>query len=209
MLDRFLAGQFARPHGPAGRLLLGPLLDRIGAPMMEGAFRALDVRSGERVLDLGFGGGLLVRRLLAAHARVVGVDRSAAMVARARRRHLDAIREGRALFLEGDARALPLGDSAVAKAASANVIYFWPELAPVFAELRRVMVPGGRLVLAFQTPDQVRAWPGHVHGFVAHEVTDVADALGAAGFRVSGPPCFDHATTVGDWCRLVALRAPA
>ncbi|MFN7176956.1 MAG: class I SAM-dependent methyltransferase [Thermaurantiacus sp.] len=208
MLNRFLAAQFAHPHGAPGGLLLGPLLDRIGAPMMEGAFEVLHVRHGERVLDLGFGGGMLSRRLLKAGAHVVGVDRSAAMVARARRRHLPEIRAGRAIFLEGDASALPLADSAFEKAASVNVLYFWPCLPPVMRELARVLAPGGRLVLGFQTPDQVRAWPGHVHGFTAHAAEAVEAALAGAGFRVEGHTK-GHAATVGDYVLLAALRAGA
>jgi arsenite methyltransferase len=205
VLNRFLAAQFARPQGAAGRWLLGPLLDGIGAPMMAAAFAALEVRPGARVLDLGFGGGMLIRRLLAAGARVTGVDRSAAMVARARRRHLAEIREGRALFLEGDAHTLPLGDAAVEMAASVNTLYFWADLAPVLAELHRVLVPGGRLVLAFQTPDQVRAWPGHVHGFVAHEIADVERALVEAGFAPEAP-AHHRARPVGDYVLLAAVE---
>jgi len=208
VLNRFLAAQFARPHGAAGQWLLGPLLDGIGRPMMADTFAALAARPGERALDLGFGGGMLVRRLLAAGVRVTGVDRSGAMVARARRRHLADIRAGRALFLEGDARALPLGKAAVDRAASVNTLYFWPDLAPVLAELHRVLVPGGRLVLAFQTPDQVRAWPGHVHGFVAHAVGEVAQALAEAGFAPE-PPRLAHAASVGDYALLAALRGGA
>jgi SAM-dependent methyltransferase len=191
-----------------GGLLLGRLLDRVGAPMMEGAFTALDVRPGERVLDLGFGGGMLVRRLLGAGARVVGVDRSAQMVARARASHRAEIREGRAIFLEGQAHALPLADGAVRRIASVNTLYFWPELGPVMHELSRVLAPSGRLVLAFQTPRQVRAWPGHVHGFVAHEENAVETALGAAGFGVRSRSLHDSAP-VGNWCCIVADRAAA
>lgn len=208
MLNRLLARQFACPYGLAGRWLLGPLLDAIDAPMMDGALAALEVRPGDRVLDLGFGGGRLARALLAAGAKVIGVDRSAEMVARARARHAAALRAGQAIFLEGEAARLPLAGAAVDKAACANVLYFVPALPPVVAELRRVLVPGGRLVLAFQTAAQVRAWPGHVHGFAAHEVASVGKALVAGGFAVAEQRLC-RSRLVGDWCRLVALRASA
>jgi SAM-dependent methyltransferase len=205
MFERFLAGQFARPHGIAGRLLLGSLLERIGAPMMEAAFAALDASPGDRVLDLGFGGGALTRRLLAVGAIVEGVDRSAVMVARACRRHAAAVAQGKARFQVGSADKIPLADGAIDRAASVNTLYFWPDLAPVLLELRRVLRPGGRLVLCYQEAASVRAWPGHVHGFTAHDDGTADAALSAAGFRAEAESRGQHAR-VGHWRCLAATR---
>jgi len=205
-LDRLLARQFSRPQGPIGRLFLGPLLNRIGARMMREAFDALDVRAGETVLDLGFGGGALADRLLASDAAVVGVDRSAAMVQRACRRHASAVAAGRARFLQGSAQALPLADASLDKAASVNALYFWPDLAAVMRELARVLKPGGRLVLGFQTEDAVRSWPGHVHGFFAWPDACVEKAVEDAGMPIASVRHgFDP--RVRDFRTLVARKA--
>ena len=194
---RFLAAQFARPHGAAGRFLLGPLLDGIGAPMMGAAFRALETKPGERVLDLGIGGGALSRRLVRAGAVVTGVDPSTALLERARRRMPGAT------FLEGHGAAIPLADSAVDKAASVNTLYFWADPAVVMAELARVLAPGGRLVLGFQTAEAVRAWPGHVHGFHAWDEATIAAAAEAAAFRIVAVEP-GHDPRVRDYRTLVA-----
>lgn len=179
MIRRFLAEQFARPRGAAGRFVVTPLLDWVGAPMMEAAFAALEPVAGEAILDLGVGGGALSRRLAMAGVRVTGVDPSDVVIAAARRRIGDA-----GMFLPGRGEAIPLLDMSMDKAASVNVLYFWPALGPVMAELARVLRPGGRLVLGFQTADAVRAWPGHVHGFRAWDEGEVCDALERAGFVV-------------------------
>lgn len=207
-IDRWLAEQFARPHGLAGRWLLGPLLDRIGMPMMDAAFDALSILPSDHVLDLGFGGGALTRRLLDAGARVAGVDRSEPMVVRANARWASAVQQGRVRFLVGDAHALPLGAGAFTAAASVNTLYFWPDPVPVLVELHRVLGPGGRLVLCFQTADAVRAWPGHVHGFHAHDIASVGKALSTAGFAIRRqmPGQGRH---VGDFCCIEALRGGA
>lgn len=175
---------------------------------MEAAFRALEVRAGDRVLDLGFGGGALVARLLAAGALVEGVDRSEAMVARAQRRHRVAVREGRARFQLGSADALPLSDRSVDCAASVNTLYFWPDLVPPILELARVLAPGGRLVLCYQVADAVRDWPGHVHGFTAHADGCVDEALSGAGFRLQGEHRGED-RRVGRWRTVAAVRAAA
>jgi SAM-dependent methyltransferase len=206
LLDRWLARQFAQPDGVAGQWLVGPLIDRIGAPMMRTAAEALAVQSGERVLDLGFGGGGLSAAVLRQGGHIVGVDRSAAMVRRAERLLAPAVASGRARFLEGSADALPLPNVGLDKAASVNTLYFWPDLARPIGELHRVLKPGGRLVLGFQTAEAVRAWPGHVHGFTAWETGAVREALGAGGFKVLHEQG-GRDWRVGDYVTVVALRA--
>lgn len=201
MIRRFLAEQFARPHGAAGRFLVAPLLDWIGAPMMDAAFAALEPGAGEAILDLGVGGGALSRRLARAGVRVTGVDPSDVVLGGARQR------VGRAgIFLEGRGEAIPLPDAAMDKAASVNALYFWQALEPVMAELARVLKPGGRLVLGFQTAESVRAWPGHVHGLKAWDEAEIVRATDGAGLRVvSVRP--GHSVRVGDFRTLVARKA--
>jgi SAM-dependent methyltransferase len=174
--DRALARQFARPSGLIGRLLIGPWLDRISAPMSRLAREMLAPKPGERLLDVGFGGGGLIAALHRAGAVPIGVDVSETMVARGRRRF-----PGIELHC-APAHNLPLADSSVAKAVSLNSLYFWVDPAAGFAELARVIVPGGRLVIGFEPPQELRKWPGHRHGFRLFEVQEVTKLMSEAGF---------------------------
>lgn len=182
---RMLARQFARPSGLAGRWLIGPMLDRIGRAMNRLAFDELEVRPGERVLEVGFGGGELLARLLAARAEVVGIDRSEAMLGRARLRFARELRDGRLTLHQASVERLPLAADSVDRACSVNAIYFWPDLTAAAAELVRVLRPGGTLLLCFQLPDSVRSWPGHRYGFIAHEPEQVRAAMMGAGVRLA------------------------
>lgn len=138
------------------------------------ALAAVDPRPAERILEVGFGGGALLSRMRAAGAEAIGVDISPAMVRRALKRGF--------IVLEGKVDALPLPNGSIDKAVSVNSLYFWPDLAAATAELARVVRAGGRLVLCFQAPEAVRAWPGHVRGFRAYEVDEVVVMMKAAGF---------------------------
>jgi arsenite methyltransferase len=156
-------------------------MDRISGPMNRLALAELGARAQDRVLEVGFGGGALLRSLLdATSGQVVGVDVSDAALARARRRFAAELGEGRLLLLRASAEALPIPNSSVDKAVSVNSLYFWPEGA--LAEIARVVEPGGRLSLCFEPPEELRKWPGHRYGFRLLEVGAVRELMESAGF---------------------------
>ena len=181
MIRRFLAGQFARPSGLLGRLWIAPWLDRISRPMNRLALRQLAPAGGENVVEIGFGGGALLGDILqTTRGAVTGVDISTVAIARARRRFRRSA--DRLNLIEASPERLPLSDAAFDKAVSVNSLYFWPDMAAAFAELARILRPGGRLVLCFEPPEELRKWPGHVHGFRACSVDQLVALASAAGF---------------------------
>ena len=183
MLRRYLAQQFARPHGLVGRWLIAPWLDRINQGMNGLAFQLLAITPGDRVLEVGFGGGALLARILERRpAQRIGVDISEEVVARGRARFRREIAEGRARIVVGSVDGLPLGDAAADAASSLNTIYFWKEPAQAMREFARVLRPGGTLVLGFEAPETLRAWPGHRFGFRVYDAPEVVALAEAAGF---------------------------
>ena len=136
------------------------------------ALEELALAPGDRFLEIGFGGGALLRAAEAAGAEVSGVDLSGAMVDRA---------TGMDVHL-ASAEALPFADGSFHKAASLNSLYFWPDLPGALGELARVIVPGGTLLLGFEPPEELRKWPGHRHGFRLYEAEELVRLAAAAGF---------------------------
>ncbi len=182
--DRFLARQFARPSGLVGRYFIGVYLDRLSRTMNRVVFEDLRVSRGDEVLELGFGGGDLLQLLLgASQGKIIGVDISEAMVARARRRFRAEIRAGRLELFAGTAEGLPMPDASVDKVASVNNIYFWPDPERAMREFARTLRPGGALVIALETPESLRAWPGHRFGFNVYDAETVVAMMETAGFR--------------------------
>lgn len=183
MPRRYLARQFARPCGIVGRWLIAPWLDRINQGMNEIAFQLLALSPSDRVLEVGFGGGALLARILEQRpAEAIGIDISEEVIARGRARFGRQIAEGRARIMVGSVESLPLGDAAADAACSLNTIYFWKEPVQAMRELARVVRPGGTLVLGFEAPETLRAWPGHRFGFRVYDAPEVVALAQAAGF---------------------------
>ncbi|HEX9379866.1 MAG TPA: methyltransferase domain-containing protein [Gaiellaceae bacterium] len=105
---------------------------------------------GERVVDLGCGAGtdsLVAAQMVAPGGRVTGIDMTPEMLAKAR----DAAEELGAEnveFVEGEIEHLPFADGSVDVVISNGVIDLVPDKDAVFAEIFRVLRPGGRMQLA-------------------------------------------------------------
>lgn len=102
--------------------------------------------SGQRVVDIGCGGGALVRELAARGADVIGVETSEEQLAEAIARD-DG---GRARYLVGRAEALPLEDQSVDVAVFMRSLHHVPpgSLALALSEASRVVRPGGNVYVA-------------------------------------------------------------
>lgn len=104
--------------------------------------------AGLRVLDAGCGAGPLAAELRERGAAVSGFDSSAAMVALARRRLGDDVD----LRVADLAAPLPFGDDAFDLATASLVLHYLQDWSGALAELHRVVVPGGRVLVSVNHP---------------------------------------------------------
>ena len=151
--------EFIFPTGRAWALDLGypaELLERVpdgSAESFAGVanpFSLGRLQQGEDVLDLGCGAGtdsLVAAQMVAPEGRVVGIDMTAEMVAKAQS-SARAMGMTNVEFVEGEAEQLAFADETFDVVVSNGVIDLIPDKDRVFAELYRVLRPGGRLQLA-------------------------------------------------------------
>jgi arsenite methyltransferase len=141
--------------------------------------KALELREGERVLDIGSGPGLLANDMAASvghNGRVCGIDISDDMLTMSRKR---CAHQTWTEFRKADATKLPYPDDSFDAAVSTQVYEYVANIPAALAELYRVMRPGGRVVvldtdygsLVIHTENEGRmqrilsAWDEHfVHG---------------------------------------------
>jgi arsenite methyltransferase len=105
---------------------------------------------GERVLDLGSGAGtdsLIAAQMVGEQGHVTGIDMTSAMLAKARGAAAE-LGAANVEFVEAEAERLPFADESFDVVISNGVIDLIPDKDAVFAEIFRVLSPGGRIQIA-------------------------------------------------------------
>jgi ubiquinone/menaquinone biosynthesis C-methylase UbiE len=145
--DEILQQEFNR-WAEEGR---GEEMEKHHLDITEKTLRRMDLRPGERVLDLGCGVGWATRilaRLVGegpqGHGQVVGLDISDEMIRRARAtsREFENI-----MFLWGSAEQIPWEENFFDKVLSVESFYYYPDQERALAEVFRVMAPRARLYI--------------------------------------------------------------
>jgi SAM-dependent methyltransferase len=144
------ARQLAQPAGLLGKLM-GRGMTRDNRRLIEWTLEVLDIQPTDSVLEIGFGPGVSIQKAVdrASRGWVSGIELSETMVEEAKRLNAPAIAGGRAELRQGDADALPYADGRFDRAFAVNVHYFWKDPLAALREIRRVLRPGGRVVLGF------------------------------------------------------------
>jgi SAM-dependent methyltransferase len=112
--------------------------------------RAARLQPGEVVIDLGCGGGIdtiLAARAVAPGGQAFGLDTLPEMLEVAAR-HAEAADVANVRWLRGEMEAVPLPDASVDVVISNGVVNLSPRKSRVFAEMHRILRPGGRFALA-------------------------------------------------------------
>jgi arsenite methyltransferase len=175
-----------------------------------------ELRAGERVLDLGSGGGidvLLSARRVGPAGFAYGVDMTDEMLELARANTLKAGATN-VEFRKGTIEDLPFGDAVVDVVISNCVVNLSTDKPAVLAEAFRVLVPGGRVgisdvVAEDRLTPQQRAERGSYVGCIAGALsrTEYLDGLHAAGF-VDAEVTFTHPVADGLHGAVVRARKP-
>lgn len=182
MLRKFLQN-CKKPEGKFGRLVAGAM--NVGhASFSVWAMSCFGLKDGEKILDVGCGGGGNLRRILKKYPHCVadGVDISLTSVCKSR----DVLKNyaSRSEVRTGDACDLPYENSSYDTVMSFESIYFWQDPVKGMSEIFRVLKDNGRVLIAVEMCDPVKAkmWSDRCEGMSVYTSKDIEKFLLEAGF---------------------------
>lgn len=176
-----IAAQFGNPSGGAGRLA-GIIMAHRNSNVERNywAVDLLNLQPQDRVLEIGFGPGVAMRKMSAivTQGTVFGIDRSEVMLSQASRRNREGIAHGRVRLFLGSVSALPEFGGKLDKVIDVNSFQFWDKPVDYLKALREKMASGGAIAIAHQPRK-----PGATDADADQAAEKFSALLVEAGFR--------------------------
>jgi len=185
-LFRDFVSQTRKPEGFLGKMMLSGM-NSGHAKLADWGFTHLPDIMPTKAVDLGCGGGRNTGELLKKYpkAHVTAIDYSDLSVEKARDYNRDMIAAGRCTVQQGDVSNLKLPAGAFDLATAFETVYFWPGLEKCFAQVAKVLRPGGYFMICNEsdgTDATSLKYEKIIDGMKNHTVEEIEAALKAAGF---------------------------
>jgi len=180
---KFIARQLGHPSGIFSSLI-ALFLNRTNTDINQATVELLDIKSGDRVLEIGFGGGAAMEQMtrLVENGLVAGIDISDSMVKRAKNKFVKSISQGKVQIKKGDASQIPYQRGYFDKVCAVNTIFFWPEPVKCLKEMHRILKASGLIVLSVDAKEDIEELPLTRYGFVLYSDNELRNLLNEAGF---------------------------
>ena len=185
-LYRKFVNQTRKPEGTLGKMMVNGM-NSGHAKMADWGMSHLPEISPMQIAELGCGGGRNAGELSKRfpQARVVAVDYSEVSVEKAKDYNRALINTGKMVVQQGDVSNLNLPSESFDLATAFETIYFWPGLEKCFAQVFKILKPGGTFMIVNEsdgTDDASLKYEQIIDGMKCYTVEQISSALKSAGF---------------------------
>lgn len=181
---RLVARQLSMPSGILAKLVANKM-NESNRLLYQLTLDSLQVESGNRILEIGFGNGKFFSDLDARASNLVitGIDRSHEMVTQAVINNSALFENGRMKVRVGNSDDLPFENESFDKVFCVNVIYFWQDPTEHLNEIYRVLKPGGEFSTGFKLKEKMAKMPFTKYGFNLYSEEEWVGLLERSNFK--------------------------
>jgi ubiquinone/menaquinone biosynthesis C-methylase UbiE len=183
MFNKFIANQFKNPTGLFGRFTSN-LMIKNNHHNYQTMIKELDVRPGEKILEIGYGPGVGLNMLATecADCKIYGLDFSPLMYKRARKYNKAFLDKGTMVLEQGDFLKQDFIEKDFDKIFCLNVIYFWDELHTPFVKAFSLLKQGGLFCFYMASKESLVKMKAPDAVFNKYAIEEVESRLKSAGF---------------------------
>ena len=185
-LYRDFISQTRKPEGFLGKMMVNGM-NGGHAKLADWGMSHLEGIAASNIAELGCGGGRNAGELLKKYpqAKLTALDYSRVSVEKAQEVNRDMIAAGRCSVVQGSVADLPFEAESFDLATAFETVYFWPGLEACFAQVFRVLKPGGVFLICNESDGRDETslkYEKLIDGMKCYTAEDLTAALKAAGF---------------------------
>ncbi len=167
--------QCKKPSGEQGKQIADAMNESHFA-LTSWGMEQISIAPDSIILDVGCGGGRTIHRMaaIASEGKVCGIDYSPDCVAWSKAYNADWIKEGRVEILHASVNEIPFADHHFDIVTAVETVYFWPDLAACFKEIKRVLKPAGKFIIINEV-------------YISETFRERNEAYAAAGMQIFAP----------------------
>ncbi|MCR4739322.1 MAG: methyltransferase domain-containing protein [Lachnospiraceae bacterium] len=179
--------QTRKPEGFLGKMMVNGM-NGGHAKLADWGMSHLQTIVPEEIVELGCGGGRNAGELLKRYpfSKVTAIDYSEISAGIAAEYNAEAVKKGRCRVMQGDVSALDLPEEKYDLATAFETVYFWPGLSKCFAQVAKVLKPGGVFMIVNESDGTDKTglkFEKIIDGMKCHTIEEIESALKSAGFK--------------------------
>ena len=154
----YFSKQARKPSGIFGCIVMSMVFDRGNAFLNDFVYDLMSIQANDHVIEIGSGTGKFIKKMAKNidNGFIEGVDFSNTMVSIAQRKNKNNIANGKVKIVEGNFDEMKYEKESYSKACSVNTLYFWNRPEYTVKKIAEILMPRGKLYLAFEDIEQLK-----------------------------------------------------